>query len=283
MKNKVLKPKEIKYFLFNIKLLSNERKGADAYEALIKSLHSKKVMIPVKQDKVVVLRTQFFNVSSGAPYYYGKIAKFTKIEGKEWINIENLEIEEVEIPKNRFPNLQETDYIFVPSAHRFAIVKSSKVSISNVYEFLTEAVKQYVINNEQSEVFVQQSKDIFESIIEADSIEKLKIRITYTNEDIVEGAEEFMDELLRDSGISTLNIEATADQNGSISVASEVIGGALLLARNNGTVEARIHNDGQRRQTLRTESHPEEYSTQYTDDRTAPIAQQILNDYRNGE
>jgi len=283
MKNKAPKPKEAKYYLFNVKLLSNNRKGDKAYESLIKALFAQKIMVAVKQDKEMILRTQFFNLASNAPYYYGKIAKFTKIEGKDWINIENLEVEEVEIPKNRFPNLQETDYIFIPSAHRFAIAKSSNVSISNVYIFLQEALKKYINADEQYEIFVEQSQDIFEEIIKATSIEKLKIKITYTNDDIVEGAEAYMDELLKESGIASLSLEAKSDQNKNISVNSHVIGGALLLATTNGTVEAKIINEQQRKKTVKTENHPEEYSTSYTDDKAASIAQQVINDFRNGE
>ncbi|SHL67603.1 protein of unknown function [Chitinophaga jiangningensis] len=277
------KPKRVKYYVFNIKLRSNLRSGTEAYKNMFIELFRKKIMKPVPHDKEMILRTQFLKVNEGKEFFTGKISKFTKIDNKDWINLDNLEIEEVAIPANRFPNLKETDYVFVPSAHRFAIVKKVEVTVPSVLAFLTDALQEIIMEGEYVDVIVQQANNVFEEILNANSIEKLKIEISYTNDDIVEGAEEFMDELLKGAGIGKLTIEAKADHNRNINVTSEVIGGALLLAKSNGSVEAKIVDNQNKKQLLRTEEYPEEFVTTYLDafEESDSIARDILNEYRN--
>jgi hypothetical protein len=277
--------KKSKYYVFNLKLLSNQRKGDQAYEDIISYLYQKKIIQDIQSDKQMLLRTQFSAKDGDKKYLYGKIAKFTKLDGKDWINLENFQIENVEIPKNRFPNLKETDYIFIPSAHRFAVLKSSEVGLASVNAFLNGALKAATNNNEQYDVWLEQSRDVFEEILDAVAIEKLEITVTYTNDDIVEGAEEFMDQLLKEAGVATLYIEASAGPDNKISVENQVFGGALALAKSNGKVTARIVNNEDKKVTLKTEEHPQEFTVEYEEhqEKTKAIAHQVIKEFRDGE
>lgn len=282
-KKAVPKPKHARFFLFNIKLLSNTREGEMAYLDLFRYLHLKKVIADVQHDKQMILRTQFSKVVRRQTVLYGKISRFTKLTGKDWINLENFEIENVDIPKNRFPNLKETDYIFVPSAHRFAILKSADVGLSSANAFLKAALKKATDVGEQYDVYLEQSSDVFEQILEAEAIERLHIEISYTNDDIVEGAEEWMDQILKQAGIKNFTIDATADQNQNISIENQILSGALALAKSNGKAKARIVEKNKRR-TVITEDHPEDFQVSYKnpDEKVDSIAAKIINEFRDG-
>ena len=122
-------PKEKKFAIqvLNIKLLSNDRSGSDAYADILTSIFNDKIIKPVKGGKQAILRTQFKTEIKGKTVIYGKFSKFTKIEGEGWLNLNNMEVQSLEIPKHLFPNLVESDYIFIPDAHRLAIIKTDKM------------------------------------------------------------------------------------------------------------------------------------------------------------
>lgn len=114
------KPKEQTYKvqIINIKLLSNDRSGIGAYVDIIKSIHRNKVSIPVIGDTHMILRTMFENVVDvngvNRSVLYGKISKYTVIDGKDWFNLNSMEVENIDLPANVFPNLKESDYYNVP-------------------------------------------------------------------------------------------------------------------------------------------------------------------------
>src|ERR1041385_9167385 len=112
------------FHILNITLRSGSRRNEEGYIELIKDLHRRKIYMPVRGGKQMILRTQSTTKVDDHIILFGKIGKFNKIETDDWINIENMEKERVNIPKNRFPNLKEIDYYFIPQAHRFCIRKS---------------------------------------------------------------------------------------------------------------------------------------------------------------
>ena len=95
--------------MINIKLLSNNRSGDNAYTDIISQIKDNKISISVHGDTHMILRTQFSDiVKIGDNNYnilYGKIAKYTVINGNDWLNMNNMEVEAVELPEGRFPNL----------------------------------------------------------------------------------------------------------------------------------------------------------------------------------
>ncbi|WP_308601091.1 DUF4747 family protein [uncultured Dysgonomonas sp.] len=256
---KTVKEKTFSIQIVNIKLLSNQRGGDEAYKDIINQIHSKKISVPVKGGKHAILRTLFSDVYSykneNTDILYGKFSKFTVIDGKDWINLETMDVENVDIPANKFPNLAESDYIFIPSAHRFIIVKNTNINVGAVETFLQDAIKQVINSDEDFEVIIEQSEDIFEEIRNAEIVSKLLIQISYSNADTGDDAYEFMDAQLKSAQIGRMSLDVTPDHNKNIKTDNKLISGALEVAKSNGYAKATIKNNGVRKK-IETKQHP---------------------------
>lgn len=243
----------------NIKLRSNRRRGNSAYADIIKEISAHKISIPVKGDIHMMLRTQFADVvrigDRNIDILYGKILKHTVLDGNDWFNKDSMEIESIDLPSNLFPNSKETDYIFIPEAHRFAIVNDRYININTVQKFLLGAIDSAISHDEQFEVFVEQDEDVFERIINAEAVTKLLVDISYSNADTGDEAYELIDTLLRESDSGRVKMEATPNQNGHINTDSRLITGVLRVAQSNGYASATIRENG-RKYKIETKEHP---------------------------
>jgi len=254
-----LKEKNFQIQVANIKLFSDSRKGDDAYKEIMIKIKDDKISVPVKGGKNAILRllwndTYLYNNQS-YEILYGKFSKFTVIDGKDWINLETMDIENVDVPAHKFPNLVETDYVFIPAAHRFIILSTQNINISAVERFLKIALKQVINPDEDYEVVVEQSEDIFEQIMQAEEIHKLFIRISYTNADVGDDAFDFMDKQLKESKIGRLSMDISPDHTKNINTDSKIISGALKVAQSNGFAKATVITNGEKRK-IDTKQHP---------------------------
>lgn len=255
------KTRELKYDvqIANIKLLSNRRGGNEAYVDIISKIHDQKISIPVYGDTHLILRTQFHDVvkieNNNIEIQYGSISSYTVIDGNDWLNLNNMEVENIDLPKNVFPSLKESQYIFIPTAHRLAIVKGDGISIKRVEKFLKEAIGQVIVEDEDFEVCVEQADDAFDRITMAEAVKKLFIDISYSNADAGDDAYAFMDQQIRVSEMKRLKMEATPNHNGDIRTDSLLVSGALKVAQSNGSAKATIIENGQRTK-INTKEHP---------------------------
>ena len=247
--------------------------------------NDQKIHIPVYgENQHMILRTQFSTLvrvgEQNIEVLYGKISKYVIIDGDDWINLSNMEVENVDLPANIFPNLKETSYFFIPCAHRFAFVKDQGISANSVHKFLSNAVNMVIGADEQSEVIIEQSEDIFERIINAESIKKLLINISYSNADTGDEAYEFMDNQIRESEMRRLKLEATPNQNGDIKTSSLLIKGALKVAQSNGYAQATIMENNTRIK-IDTKTHPRIIHTKCEEvSLLGYVVNQIMNIFR---
>lgn len=149
-----------------------------------------------------------------------------------------------------------------------------------MHKFLSNAVAQVIENDEQSEVIIEQSEDIFDRIINAESVKKLLISISYSNADTGDEAYEFMDSQIRESEMKRLKLEATPNQNGDIKTGSLLIKGALKVAQSNGYVQATIIENNTKIK-IDTKTHPRILNTRCEEvNLLGYVANQIMNIFR---
>lgn len=275
---------KLRYYTINIKLRSNKRSGRDAYVEIMEELHKRRIIKKTGGDHAMIFRTMHRNYIGNDFMLTGLLTRFVSVEGDDWVNIQNFEIEKPEIPKNYFPNPKEVMYYFVPSAHRFALKVDQSFSLNVVADFLKQALLEIIERDEQIEVIVEQTSDVFEKILNAKSVRKLTITISYTNADITQGAEKWLDDLLTESQIGDLTLEVKSDQNDNILVNENVIiEGALALAQNNGTVVANIvDSEDDKRKTIKTSLHPKPDEVEETlqDNLLPGLYNKIMEKYR---
>ena len=159
-------------------------------------------------------------------------------------------------------------------------MKDQGISANYVHKFLSNAVNMVIETDEQSEVIIEQSEDIFERIINAESIKKLLINISYSNADTGDEAYEFMDSQIRESEMRKLKLEATPNQNGDIKTSSLLIKGALKVAQSNGYAQATIVENNTRIK-IDTKTHPRIIHTKCEETSLLGyVVNQIMNIFR---
>jgi hypothetical protein len=258
---KTQKVQDYKYYGFNVKILSNERSGTEMYESLIKDMFFKDIVAIVGGEKAMTLRTQF---STDIPLkkktvrmYYGNITRYTTLDGKNWYDKTKKDFTSFEVPLNIFPNGFETEYVFVPDAHRFFIRVNSKVSITAVERYLIKAIPEIISSKEDFSVNIIQSQDVIEKIINSKELNFLKVEISYTNDDIGDAAQELMDRLLKNGQVGKLDAIFKPNQTGVLDTSSQFIRGVLELAKENGNAEASIRNANGKKERVVTSDYPE--------------------------
>lgn len=250
------------YQIINIKLVSKHRKGTDAYRQIIEDIYNNSIKKPTSRGKMVIIRNMFPTELDGNKFYYGKISRFTNRETEDWINLSTKEIEHPDFDPNLFPNLQETEFVFIPQAHRFIIRKSTEFTIYNVEDFLKKAIREVLGSDEDFSVIIEQSRDIYESIYNAKSVERLLIKISYTNsDDIGEDAVEWMDDELKEAHTQKATLQFEANPNEGINLETKLVKGALGLSVENGEAEATVIGFDNRRKKIITKKHPREVRT----------------------
>lgn len=259
MEERKIKELNYKVQMINVKLMSRERSGDAAYIDIIQKINQNKISIPIRGDRHMILRTLYENVvevnGKNWDVLYGSVSTYTVIDGKDWINLESMEVQSVDLPKNTFPNLKESDFFFVPSAHRLAFVVKSGFSANSVEKFLNEAIAQVVYEGEDFLVAKEQDESDFEQIFMADVVKKLEIDVSYSNQDAGDEAMEFMDSQIKAAHIKRMKIEGTPDNTGNIDVNVKILRGAIGLAQHYGKVTASIIKNGVTSKII-TDLHP---------------------------
>lgn len=263
MSERKIKELNYKFQVVNVKLMSGERSGNAAYTDIIQKIAHNKVAAPVSGQRHMILRTQFQDVVdvNGCEWdvIYGKLCTFTVIDSDDaWINLENLEVQNVDLPTNLFPNLKETDYFFIPGAHRFAFVVKSGFSINNLEKFLNIAIGQVINENEDFSVTKEQDESDFLQIFQAEEVKKLVVDFSYSNQDIGDESLMFMTSQVQDAHLKRLRMEGTPDNTGNINVGVKILKGALELAKHYGKATASVVNKGIRTK-IDTDKHPKTF------------------------
>lgn len=258
--SKKVKTKTYKFFGLNIKLQSNEREGEEAYIDLITEAYKKSEPIRVGGERAIMFKSMFekeliFKRKKHS-VLYGKLVRFTLLESENWYFLNEKELGPYEVPKDRFPNGFECDYVFIPVVHRFYFA-ISKLSPNIVSKFLYKSLKNVAGLREEIVINLIQSSDTFEQIINASSLLSLDIRLTYTNADIGGPAKELIDRLLKESNSGVVDTSLRPDHNEQLNAQSDYITGMLELARENGEARATIKNDFGRKTIIKTINHPE--------------------------
>lgn len=263
MSERKIKELNYKFQVVNVKLMSAERSGDAAYTDVIQKIARNKVAASVSGQRHMILRTQFQDVVdvNGREWdvIYGKLCTFTVIDSNDaWLNLDNLEVQNVDWPTNLFPNLKETDYFFIPGAHRFAFVVKSGFSINNVVKFMDFALSQVISEGEDFSVSKEQDESDFLQIFQAEEVKKLVVDFSYSNQDIGDESLMFMTSQVQDAHLKRLRMEGTPDNTGNINVGVKILRGALELAKHYGKATASVVNNGVRMK-IDTDKHPKTF------------------------
>jgi hypothetical protein len=268
--------------VINVKLLSNHRSGSDNYLKLMELLFEEKLHYKYFGDRHYILRTQFHYDAEGKTIIGGKIGSFIVLDNRQWLDINNMEVVEYEIPRDHFPGLKEATYYWIPDAHRFCVEKKSGFSINRIADYLRETLIKTIGPDEQIEVSTETSTDAIEEIISAKAIRKIQITISYSNQDTNTEAVAFMENQLRDMQARKLIMEIQPDHNASLSAKNKILNGSIGLARSNGRVVANVIDTNDIPKTIVTSDHPRSVTVQVENEDHTPgsVFRKIMSIFR---
>jgi hypothetical protein len=225
------------------------------------------------------------NIPEDGKCVFGKLIYYTVLNPNDWYNRKSKAFQTVEIDSNLYPNAIEGDYYFIPSAHRFCFVlKSNGIALSQVEIFLNNVLAKTIERNQSVFINRELTEDFVERIVKAETLTRLDIDISYTNNDLTDDFDKLLDNDLRDGQVKNLHLEAKSFNKESINLSqSKVLSAALKLSQSNGYAEATIKENG-RSINISTTEYPriEQIFTkeglEYLD-----VFHKIMNLFRNGK
>ena len=283
MTKKRSKSRNFKISMFNIKISPKESNEnfTELYADLIKRLYSENIAVNTRGDKWMEMWTQFSYENNKV--LYGKLIYYTILEGTEWYNKREKEIQNVELDEALYPNAKEIEYYFIPEAHRFCFInKASGIAMSQIEKFLEDALPKLVDENKIVLINQELTTDIIDRIINAQKLFRLEVGISYSNNDLSDDFEELLDNDLRESQIQNLNMTAKSFKSETIDLEnSKILKAALKLSQSNGYAEATI-NDGGKNENISTIEYPRKepiFSTEGQEH--IDVFNKIMNLFRN--
>lgn len=262
------KAKHQSFYILNVKLRNSTTKkdlSEDDYLRIFRQVYNKKIHAESSPNKHCIFRFMFEeNENEKIKYISGTFAQFTYIKNERWFNLNSLDIdEEFKTPDGLFPDAKITEFVFIPSAHRFCYKTNSEFAVKPypIKRFLELALDQVTQENEYVQVDVESDSATLEKILSAREIKKLLIDITYSNTDIGDDLKKFVEDDIRASNTSRLKIEATQKPKTSIDIKqSKILTGAIESSISNGDTEATVINEHNKTETIKTTDFPRKES-----------------------
>jgi hypothetical protein len=275
------KSKEFKYNVLNVKLTSRKIITEKSYTDLFEKSFSQKKTGHIFGETYGIIR-QLFGKKGSVPMH-GMFCRYIRA-GNQAMNIENLEIENFEIPKKYFLNPREVEFVFYPDLHRIGVPGNSAISLNSLKTMLEDLFKSVIDDSEKIEVIIEQSADGFNKIINAKQISKLHVEISPSNADINKDAVAFMDKELKNGDIERLVSDIRPNAKGQLNVEkSTVLQGMLGMARSNGFAKATIVNEHDKKEIVFTNKHPQKFpvTASNADDAKILLYNELKKKFRN--
>jgi hypothetical protein len=250
------KRKTFSFYCLNIRLLSSDRKASEAIPGIMENLRRKKIWKKTKGETRIMIRSIWPVEYEEENFFGGYFSKFTHLSG-DWLNFDNMEPEKIQVPKNRFPNLRDSDFYFIPSIHRIFIEKSSHTSLFSIMSFLEQSLNEFAKPGEQVKVVMENSEALLEKIYTAKAVRKLNISVTYSNDDDYDESVAAMDRFLRKGHVGTAKMNFSPDASDDLAVReSPLLYGLVGLAKNNGDIDSTIINTEGKREKVMSSRYP---------------------------
>ena len=284
---KVRKPKAktLRIAILNIKV-SPKKKEIDTkefYSDILNKIRKEDIAVNTRSDKYV----DIFSMSKyDEKCFFGKFSYYTLIDPeKDWYHRKDKILTKVDFDPELSPNVKNSEYFFIPEAHRLCLsLTSSGIAISQIILFLEAAIRRVVSEDQTVEVIQEKSEDVIGRILKSKFLTKLDIRISYTNDDLNKDFAEFLDQDLKDGQVRNLDLSANSFQKDFIDITqSKLLKGALELSQSNGYAEA-VTKESKKSTKISTKEYPREeiiHSTEGSEH--IDVYNRIKNLFRNND
>lgn len=150
-----------------------------------------------------------------------------------------------------------------------------ETSGSQILDFLDRALNNF-LEKEDYQVNTEKDRELIDRIVNATSLSKLRVVVSYSNNDNYKGWKKMIDDQLKKSKPKTAILDLTGSKKTPIDVTqSEMVTGFVELSASNGYVEASEIDDKGAIHHIRTIDHPMVKVIEFIDNPIASLKKMI--------
>ncbi|MBD5358176.1 MAG: DUF4747 family protein [Bacteroides sp.] len=235
--------KKIGWYVLNIKARTNQTPLH--YVEVIRQLKEQDPLVMVTKDKCLSLWSieESTENTNGIPsWIIIKLLSYTLIDPTKFYNRRSKENLELQWDSDVVANKKEAELIFIPSCHKLATKKSSKITLNYVKKYFEEALNK--IEAESFDVNIVVSQDLIRKIKEAFAVVRIKADISFSNPGYSDGFARVLDEKLRAANPDKASVELIGSKTTPLGNQPDGLISALTdMAEQDGTIEATIQSE----------------------------------------
>lgn len=247
------------WYVINIK--ARRTQTPKHYVEAFQSIKQKDPLVPMlrPKDRFVSLKslTCGMNDKEGLPKWMNlSIVSYTIIDPNSFYDRRKQQDVTMEWNDDVVANKKETELIFVPSIHTLAVRRCSPISLNHVLRYLSEALNE--IEREGFDIDTIKAQGVLQQILSAHTLLTLEAKISFSNPSHTEGFEEVLDEKMRQSNMSSMDIKLQGTKDNPLDKKEDSLAAAIVnLSEKNGSVKATIHQtENSKCEVINTASHP---------------------------
>lgn len=263
--------------IINLVLTPVENQSPGRYVELLNEMYENKIEVNTYSDKFTRIKTLY---GLGTDIIHGEFVNYTRLNPDlPAFNTQTNEMQAIDYDPTIGPNAKSANFYFIPQVHKLVLHFPMKFSENHIITFLKNALPQVAAEGEAVNINVVISRDAIERIIYAESVSRLCINISYSNNDNNTGWANIINEQLQSSHVQEAETIYKSERRGNIVITEDcLIKGQLDLTETNGFAEAVVIENG-RPQKINTLDHPLIEKVQYVDDILPEIKNKMISMY----
>lgn len=231
------------WYILNIKARTNQ--NPSHYVECLRSLKEQDPLVTVAKDKCVSIWNieESIENTNGIPsWIIIKIISYTIIDPTKFYNRRSKENLELQWDSDVVANKKEAELIFIPTCHKLATKKNSKITLNYVKKYFEEALNQ--VESESFDVNIVVSQDLIRKIKDAFAVVRIRADISFSNPGHSDGFARVLDEKLRAANPDKALVELIGTKTTPLGNQSDGLVSAITdIAEQDGTIEATIQSE----------------------------------------
>lgn len=245
------KEKIRKFKVLNIVLYPTEKQKPIEYKKVFEQIYKQKLKANTYSDRYTLIRTQFHYES----VIYGFLSNAIFIDpDKDALDTTTNEfvLSNIDSSKGYMP--KDWDYWFFPEYHR--LVFPERASETQIEKFFNETFCT-IIGEGNFKINIEKDQETIEQILNASTITRLYVKISYSNNDNVDKWEKLIDDDIRASESKDIEVQASGKKNAPIQLSkSNMLTSFVNLSRSNGIAIATTVDENGKTKKIDTTEHP---------------------------
>ncbi len=231
------------WYILNVKARTNQT--SLHYVEVIRKLKEQDPLVMVTKDKCISLWSieESTESTNGIPSWIViKLISYTLIDPTKFYNRRSKEDLELQWDSDVVANKKEAELVFIPSCHKLATKKNSKITLNYVLKYFSEGLNK--VEPETFDVNIVVSKDLINKIKTAHAVVRLKANISFSNPGHTDMFAQVLDAKFRETNPDEASVELIGSKTTPLGNEPDGLISALTdMAEQDGTIEATIQSE----------------------------------------